>query len=139
MSGCNAGVQKLVKETSPQAVYVHCCAHRLNLVLVDVAKSVSAAADFFSHVQAVYVFLSVSKSHEQFLSNPNSLGGREIRLKKLSDTRWSCRIDSITAILSTYSAVLKTLQDTIDGTDRDWAIEASGIMNGVKFVVALVV
>lgn len=142
MSGCNAGVQKLVKENSPQAIYVHCCAHRLNLVLVDVAKRVRAASDFFSHLQALYVFLSASKCHEHFLSNQNSLGGREIRLKKLSDTRWSCRIDSITAILATFSAVLKTLQDTIDGTNHDRAIEASGILNGVQsfnFIVALVV
>ena len=47
MSRCNAGVQKLVKEKCPQAVYIHCCAHRLNLVLVDVAKHVRAASDFF--------------------------------------------------------------------------------------------
>ena len=58
MSGCNAGVHKLIKETSPQAVYVHCCAHLLNLVLVDVAKSIRPASDFFSHLQALYVFLS---------------------------------------------------------------------------------
>ena len=73
------------------------------------------------------MFLSASKCHELFLSNQQSSGGREIRLKKLSDTRWSCRIDSITAILSTFSAVLKMLEDTIDGKDRDRAIEARGI------------
>ena len=109
MSGCNAGVHKFIKEKRPQAVYVHCCAHRLSLVLVDVAKSIRAASDFFSHLQALYIFLSASKSHELFLLNQNAFGGREIQLKKLSDTRWSCRIDSITAILATYSAVLKTL------------------------------
>ena len=45
MSGCNAGIQKFIKDMSPQAVYVHCCAHRLNLVLVDVAKSIREADD----------------------------------------------------------------------------------------------
>ena len=121
---------------------MHCCAHRLNLVLVDVAKRVRAATDFFSHLQALYVFLSASKCYELFLSNQQFRGGREIRLKKLSDTRWSCRIDLITAILSTFSAVLKTLEDTIDGRDRDRAIEARGILSGIKsfnFIVALVV
>ncbi len=101
MSGCNAGIQKLIKEKIPQAIYIHCCAHRLNLVLVDVAKRIRAASDFFSLLQVLYVFLSASKCHELFLLNQKSIGGREIRLKKLSDTRWSCRIDSITSILST--------------------------------------
>ena len=31
MSGCNSGVQTLLKEKCPQATYVHCSAHRLNL------------------------------------------------------------------------------------------------------------
>ena len=64
MSGSNAGVHKFIKESSPQVVYIHCCAHRLNLVLVDVAKGNRAASDFFSHLQA---FHSSSKSHELFL------------------------------------------------------------------------
>ena len=33
MSGCYAGVQ-FIKKKSPQAVYVHCCAHQLSSVLV---------------------------------------------------------------------------------------------------------
>ena len=125
MSGCNAGVQKLIQERNPQALYVHCCAHRLNLVLVDVCKNVRAAADFFSHLQTLYVFLSSSKTHELFLSNQQASGGREIRLKKLSDTRWSCRIDSITTFLSTYSAIIRTLEDIADGNDREKAVECS--------------
>uniref|UniRef100_A0A1X7UU67 TTF-type domain-containing protein n=1 Tax=Amphimedon queenslandica TaxID=400682 RepID=A0A1X7UU67_AMPQE len=91
MYGSNAGVHKFIKKRSPQAVYIHCCAHRLNLVLVDVAKRNRAASDFFLHFQALYIFFSSAKSHELFLSNQNALAGREIHLKKLSDTRWSCR------------------------------------------------
>ena len=40
MSGCCSGVQQRIKEIAPQAVYVHCYAHCLNLVLVDCTKSV---------------------------------------------------------------------------------------------------
>ena len=32
MSGCNNGVQELFRREVPQAVYIHCHAHRLNLV-----------------------------------------------------------------------------------------------------------
>ena len=47
MSGCNNGVQTIVREKCPHATYIHCSAHRLNLVLVDVSKRVKAASDFF--------------------------------------------------------------------------------------------
>ena len=97
------GVQTLIKEKCPQAVYIHCSAHRLNLVLVDVSKQVKEASDFFAHLQSIYVFFSSSKPSRRI---------KEIRLKKLSDTRWSCRYDSIVAVMATYSALLETLEQT---------------------------
>ena len=39
MSGKHHGVQQRVKEVAPQAIYVHCHAHILNLVLVDSTKA----------------------------------------------------------------------------------------------------
>ena len=114
MSGCNTGVQTIIKKKCPQAVYIHCSAHRLNLVLVDVSKKVKAASDFFAHLQSIYVFFSSSKCHELFFSIQKSKGGREMRLKKLSDTRWSCRYDSVVAVMTTYSALLETLEQTAE-------------------------
>ena len=61
MSGCNAGVQAVIQAQFPQAVYVHCYAHRLNLVLVDVVKRLPVASNFFALMEAVYVFLSPLK------------------------------------------------------------------------------
>ena len=81
MSGCNLGVQTLIKEICPQATYVHCCAHRLNLILVDVAKHVKAASNLFAHLQTLYIFFSAPKCHELFLSIQKAEGGKEIRLK----------------------------------------------------------
>ena len=46
MSGKCAGVQRRIKELAPCAIYTHCCAHRLNLVLVDCSKSVSIVSEF---------------------------------------------------------------------------------------------
>ena len=40
MSGSVSGVQKRIRELVPQAVYIHCHAHCLNLVLVDCVKSI---------------------------------------------------------------------------------------------------
>jgi hypothetical protein len=142
MSGTNAGVQAIIRRKAPQAVYVHCNAHRLNLVLVDVVKKIQIAFDFFAILQAVYVFLSSAKSHEEFLSIQRARGGREIRLRKLSDTRWCCQLESIKAIFSTYTAVVRTLKNIVDSSDRCRAFEARGILHGIKsfkFVSSLIV
>ena len=46
MSGHCSGVQH-IKAVPPMAVYVHCYAYCLNLVLVDITKSVAEASEFF--------------------------------------------------------------------------------------------
>jgi len=40
MSGKRAGVQTKLKEYYPGAIYVHCMAHRVNLVVIDMCKSI---------------------------------------------------------------------------------------------------
>ena len=47
MSGRCSGVQQRIMEVAPQAIYIHCFAHVLNLVLVDCAKNVACASEFF--------------------------------------------------------------------------------------------
>ena len=63
MSRHCSGVQQRIKAVAPMAVYIHCYAHCLNLVLVDSTKSVPEAAEFFALLEALYVFMSASKAH----------------------------------------------------------------------------
>ena len=55
-------VQKYLKGT--KSVYIYCCAHCLNLVLVDIVKAIPAAEDFFRLLHILYVFMSSSKALE---------------------------------------------------------------------------
>lgn len=42
------GMQALFRKEVPQALYyVHCCNHRLNLVIADICKNVSGVKMFF--------------------------------------------------------------------------------------------
>ena len=142
MSGQCAGVSAKIKEKNNKAVYVHCCAHRLNLVLVDATKQLPSAADFFSLLEALYVFMSSSKAHDLFLAKQTELGQhREVRLKKLSDTRWSCRYASIKALTSTFAPTLATLKEISEGDDQNRIVEARGILLQVRnfeFVLCLI-
>ena len=142
MSGRCAGVAKKIRDKNSKALYAHCHAHRLNLVLVDVTKKVTHAANFFVLMEELYVFMSSSVPHSKFLSMQSQLGShREIRLKKLSDTRWSCRHESIKAVVGTLTAVICTLEEITEiDDDSVRRVKANGLLLQVKqfhFVLAL--
>lgn len=66
MSGSASGVQKHSRDLAPSAIYIHCHTHCLNLVLVDCVNSITHASEFFSLVQSLFVFMSISKAHTLF-------------------------------------------------------------------------
>ena len=52
---------------------------------------------------------------------------KEIKLVKLSDTRWSCRHASIKAVKTTIVAIITTLEELSDDSGSR-AIEARGLL-----------
>ena len=144
MSGTCTGVQKRVREFAPNAVYIHCYAHVLNLVLVDSVKSVLSASEFFILLEALYVFVSTSKVHvifkeKQLLIHP---GKQPVELQQLSDTRWVCRYAAVNAICCSYDSLLLTIEEVAKSSDARKAIEARGLLHQIKtfsFIVSLVI
>ena len=105
MSGGYRGVQARVKEEAPKAVYVHCYAHCLNLVLVDATKKNKMARNFFGTLESLYCFVRHSTyRHALFLYLQAEVEGSEqhatsvCALKKLCETRWACRFEAIKGI-----------------------------------------
>ncbi|XP_066953333.1 zinc finger MYM-type protein 1-like [Macrobrachium rosenbergii] len=112
----NRGVQQLVREElAPQAVYIRCYNHRLNLIIVDSVRSVRLADSFFSFLEEIYTFMSshTHHAHEIYLAKQKELfPNKQIRsLKRLSDTRWSCQYLSCKVLLDTFPAVISTLEE----------------------------
>ena len=132
MSGACSGVQARIREIAPCAIYTHCCAHRLNLVLVDCCRSISFAGEFLAQLE--FVFMSASKAHEQFLEKQAMLrpGKQVVQLKRLVETRWACRHMSIVAIRQTYGAILATLNAIASSTDHDRSIQAQGLLRNIQ-------
>ncbi|XP_065917551.1 zinc finger MYM-type protein 1-like [Dysidea avara] len=143
MSGCCTGVQQRIKQVAPQAVYVHCYAHCLNLVLVDTTKIVSEASEFFALMETLYVFMSTNKVHTLYIEQQHHLYPNKPprQLQKLSDTRCACRFLAVDAVCSTFRAILATLQKVVDSDDKVKVVEAKGILLQVhcfKFLTTLV-
>ena len=145
MSGCCTGVQARVNEFSPFAAYIHCYAHVLNLVLVDSVKLVSCASEFFTLLEAFYVFVSSSKIHVLFMKKQNEINPNKqpLELQKLSDTRWVCRYAAVHAVCCTFDSLLFRVEEVADSSVGEYtqAVEARGLYHQIKsfsFLVALI-
>src|SRR6185436_11040286 len=60
MSGKIGGVQRRMQDNVANAIYVHCCAHNLNLVLSDAAEISVEVKTFFGVIQEIYNYLGSS-------------------------------------------------------------------------------
>ena len=143
MRGAIAGVQAKVKALQPKALYTHCYAHCTNLILVEATSSNQNSRNFFG---VFYTFLEASPHRHakleavivQVTSKP-----RVKSMKKLSDTRWACRIDAILAVYENYSAILLALEEIQDNSSNGRvSSEACGLrhqMLNFEFLICLVV
>ena len=142
MSGHLAGVQAIVQRTlGHECLYVHCYAHRLNLVLVNIARGSKEVNDFFGLLAAVYRFFSVSVlRHDSFVNAQRLKGIPVLEIPQLSDTRWVCRYMAVRLFQTRYVCVLEALIDIQGSRDRTAAGESQGLIMQLKrfsFVVIL--
>lgn len=140
MSGKHSGVQARIKEKAKYAFYIHCSAHCLNLVLVDVVKTVPEAAEFFALLQSLYVFTSSSYVHAKWLAVQKDMYGNTRELQSLSDTRWACRFVALRNIMDRLPAIKQVLQELTQERRGEQSSEARGLLAqlDLEFVVHLV-
>ena len=139
MSGRCSGVQQCVKEVIPQAIYIHCF---LKLVLVDCAKNVASASEFFALLESTYVFLSSIKAHAAFVRQQAKLHPDKPKkeLQRLSDTLWACRYMAVDAICCTFDSLLATFDEI--SKVMIMGVEAKGLLLQVKsfsFLLLLII
>jgi hypothetical protein len=73
MSGHIGGVQTLMRQQYPFAYFVHCAAHRLNLVLSQAVSSISHCKVFFLLMLVILVHFHLAAHTEKLSSWPTRL------------------------------------------------------------------
>jgi len=69
MLGKFHGMQQLIREHgSPNAIYVHCYVHRLNLVIIELAKSSTLVSKFFATIQGLAMLIGASAKRLHFFT-----------------------------------------------------------------------
>lgn len=143
MSGQYTGLQQRIKAKVPNAEYVHCASHSMNLVINDSVSHVPEIAQFFDIVQRVYVFFSESLPRWQGL-NESVMDDDTIKnltLKKLCPTRWSSRNNCLIALKNDFKSVMKCLTEIIlhDAKKkvRDEALSIRNHLDNFQFILSL--
>lgn len=133
MSGKFNGVQALFRKEVPQALYVHCYNHRLNLVIADTCTNLSGVRMFFDLIESLYVFISGSSIHAQFIDVQNAMKlTSKVELKRICLTRWTAQLFACLTMKKALSPLLVLLNKLVyERGDR--AIEATGLLHQIDF------
>lgn len=112
MSGYNNGVQSKIRELSKNVCrYVHCYAHRLNLVLVDAAKKVEVLNEIIGLLEAIYAFQSSSTiRHNGFIQAQKGCG-KIIEVTQHCETRWVSKYKGVHFFKSKFKCVIAALTE----------------------------
>ncbi|CAF4531509.1 unnamed protein product, partial [Rotaria sp. Silwood2] len=136
MSGCVAGVHVYLKKYIPNSVYVHCAAHRLNLVISDTCKVIYYISDYFSIVSQIYTFFTESGvTNIHFKQAQIDLGQvQSSTLKLWIITRWI----AIDSIVNNFPAIVRALRDLSEDGSGTRSTNALGILIHAKKSVFII-
>lgn len=101
MSGQNSGVQVRVKEIFPNAHYLHCYAHQLNLIMEQAASQTEEARIFFCSLSGIPQFFSRSPQRLAALDEVSQ------RIPRPSGTRWNFKSRTVNTVFENKEALLK--------------------------------
>ena len=133
MSGHVNGLQSRVKEVNNLATYVHCCAHRLNLVLAGACANITEITTFFGCIEKIYTFITASHPRTVIFEKVQNELGLTKKLQRLCETRWYCKHSAVQAIKHNYAALLIALERIMDHDKTPHiAMEADSLLKHIS-------
>ena len=141
MSGNLNGCAKAIHEQQPEALYLHCASHLLNLAVMSMT-TVQPVRNMWNVLKQLCLFLHGSpKRHgalKQAVQETNViLETNKRQLVGLNPTRWVERHDALVTFNILYPAVLVMLEDMSLGArstekwNADTASTASSLLNAI--------
>ena len=115
MSGKFSGTAIRIQNEFPDAVYVHCASHWLNLCVAN-ACSIQSIRNTFGTMKVVHDFFNWSKRLSLFEGKIFAVYN-EVSRHQLIDvyrTRWIARIDALEVYESLYRAIILALEEVKD-------------------------
>ena len=136
MAGRLNGVQAIVREHCPMALFVHCYAHQLNLALLHGAKTIKEVKLFICNITAFHTFFSRSSTRSEVLRQQG------FKLPHPAATRWNYNSRAVATIKEHYQELCNVMSYIIDSEDWDpesinCAIGLQNILKSPSFLFLL--
>lgn len=116
------GLQMKIKNDAPNALFTHCCAHRLNLVLQNGSKCIKKCRVFFATLTSIPGFFNQSAKRTFVLDR---VMGK--RIPKSCETRWASRSRIIHIVYSEWNNLVTVFSQIVDDTSS-----SSDSVNGAR-------
>lgn len=138
MSGQHSGVRARVQSQCPYALFIHCYAHKLNLVLSQGIKDIQDAKVFFASLDSFHNFFSRSAKRTALLAEVDN----SLRVPGTSATRWNFRSRAVHAIQEGQGSLGVAFDRIIHerGWDNDSIAQSTALKNKLhdfKFIFLL--
>ncbi|XP_069378935.1 zinc finger protein 862-like [Paralichthys olivaceus] len=115
MTGKQNGTAKLLMDTWPGLVSVHCAAHRLALACKDAAEEVPYMDTFRKHLQDLHLYFRNTANRTSALKRAASvLNVADLKVTEVKDTRWLSQEKAISNLQRNLPAILATLAEEAD-------------------------
>uniref|UniRef100_A0A0A9GZJ4 HAT C-terminal dimerisation domain-containing protein n=1 Tax=Arundo donax TaxID=35708 RepID=A0A0A9GZJ4_ARUDO len=134
MRGEFNGLQSLILRENNSAYYVHCFAHKLQLVVVAVVRKHTGIGNFFDMISVLLNVVGASSKRKDMIRDINqelvhkALGcgqlktgtglNQELSLQRPGDTRWSSHYKTLKSLVDLFPIVIKVLE-YVEKEDRD--------------------
>jgi len=120
MSGMFNGVQSIIKKEYKMAVYVHCSAHVLNLVICSSCE-IACIRYAMGIIETVYNFMNTPKRQCVLQSEVRSKvsNSKKEKLIKLCATRWVEKHDTIRTFINLQEAIVSSLETMAGWVDKE--------------------
>ena len=109
MSGENSSLQTRIRLAFPLAIFIHCIAHRLNLVLSQACKKILESIMLFANLSALAKFFSMSstrsKAFKRFMQR---------KLPRVTPLRWNYSGRLVTVVADHYEELVEFFDSTIE-------------------------
>lgn len=141
MAGQFKGVQAIIRNKYPNALYVHCSAHSFSLA-VSSSCNIKPIRNCLGIVEKLHVFFNTPKRHHVLLNEieKNDSTPNVKTLKRLCATRWVQRYDALNDFCELYSFVHQALRFITTEWNDSSATDAGMLLKCIQdseFLVSL--
>ena len=144
MSSLRKGVAGNISKVNPNADYVHCASHRLNLCI---AKScgINCVSNALDSARSLASFFNHSTKRASFLNKKfTEYGLKRSKLADPSLTRWVERVRSLDGLIDGHEAIVEALEEMKLNVEKLWnpptPAEASqylSVCSSFEFIVTI--